>query len=1178
MPRKISNRRLSKSGANKRIFAAQKSFNNRSVPDPDYVFNLKSKNRSDIFFPLLNSLQLTTEFIEGVHGPAFPRSLNEVFSESITSAPSSLANEIIWAIVTLSIYSSELKSFITYKEEFELCLLLNDREGASNALKSIETELGWSLWYIQNSLADAQYYQGVEEKRRLVGTYEKQAEENSFLRVLLYFISKRIEGTAVPGYLQTELANFFESSESSAHRFMRNKLFGLSDPDIEDLSMTLLVDSHFSVIDYYESLIATLQGVAAKEPLTKDLCEILSQPTLYLYRSTLDKRLIPILIALDVRDRDLYKGLSSKEEFIESYSKGEYQAALELADLHLKQQPTDMGALVMRVRAELKLGHETAKSNGIVGEIEQHLRNIISLTPDTYSSALSLYALHDRFYGHSWTTFLRAVVASELTSDKFEYPSAALRRLVILESEPTPFSALLQPVVLGTQDIIRFFSKKSRYSATIQVFTLVSKGDVTDATNITEERRRRYLGAYHLARNNFTAAIEHFEWLATNSSDAESLRASAAAAIAYSRSGQYSKSIESLVTGYLKWPHAPTVLPLDEIIAKLEDPEDWPESIFLPLAFELYTSYRSDDRITHLRYAFERFQTGFQIESPNALSIRTDEFGLENVIYYLSNVWRPEVMRQTVLYEGTRQIEEERIKVCQVLAEIDSQNSLAYLAEIRERVKSLEIAKATNLVEQSKVYVDIAAIKKALRTKLGDAYARYKSSTPSIPNLDNPLIGKLSELLSKSGSESTVAHIASMYHILFAESPTELDLQFAAMFKEVTNEFLRGDHGLNAYLSTRVRHGKLSNALRKPAADEFLVTERKEGSLSYVPNYHWAQTLFELNESEHNELSDVLEVFATDLDSIIAHVKDDLIQIKITHDFLSKDTNKQALFSYQTSNLERMYMQTSDTKLKNLDEFIDLCIDALWEKTDANLVLVQEILRTVIRQRLMGTFDDLLRALNNLAFSDRLGELYNHIYRARTSTQTQLMTVTSWFKRSEVYDRQDYIIEFPVLIATNMIRNSISGAGDWEGVTLNISDAAAIMPGRSLDAMVDMFCVLFENAIGHSGECLSNLKVVADLDFKDGCFSATLTNQVFHKTFDDRDEERLERIRSELTKDDNRNRAQKEGRSGFHKLWAIINAPQYRDPSLVFGFTDDQKFEVTVKFGMEVTDESNAYN
>ncbi|MBA5707384.1 hypothetical protein DT037_09865 [Pseudomonas fulva] len=417
-----------------------------------------------------------------------------------------------------------------------------------------------------------------------------------------------------------------------------------------------------------------------------------------------------------------------------------------------------------------------------------------------------------------------------------------------------------------------------------------------------------------------------------------------------------------------------------------------------------------------------------------------------------------------------------------------------------------------------------------------------------------------------------------MYHILFAESPTEHDLQFAAMFKEVTNEFLRGDHGLNAYLSTRVRHGKLSNALRKPAADEFLVTERKEGSLSYVPNYHWAQTLFELNESEHNELSDVLEVFATDLDSIIAHVKDDLIQIKITHDFLSKDTNKQALFSYQTSNLERMYMQTSDTKLKNLDEFIDLCIDALWEKTDANLVLVQEILRTVIRQRLMGTFDDLLRALNNLAFSDRLGELYNHIYRARTSTQTQLMTVTSWFKRSEVYDRQDYIIEFPVLIATNMIRNSISGAGDWEGVTLNISDAAAIMPGRSLDAMVDMFCVLFENAIGHSGECLSNLKVVADLDFKDGCFSATLTNQVFHKTFDDRDEERLERIRSELTKDDNRNRAQKEGRSGFHKLWAIINAPQYRDPSLVFGFTDDQKFEVTVKFGMEVTDESNAYN
>lgn len=665
---------------------------------------------------------------------------------------------------------------------------------------------------------------------------------------------------------------------------------------------------------------------------------------------------------------------------------------------------------------------------------------------------------------------------------------------MVLEPQLSPFTGLLQASTNRDKHLISHFKSRGMYESTIEVFCLAIYGAVSNPSSISEERRRRHLGSYDLAEGNYNNAIENFEWLVENSTGADSLRAAAAAAIAYSRSENYSKSVELLVTGYLKWSHAPTALPLYEIISVLDLPENWPKSIYLPLAFELYTSYFSNDRMTHLRYAFERFQTDFNISSPNDLKSRAAEFGRDNIIFYLNKVWRPEVMRQTVIYEGTRDIEEERIRVCQVLAEVDNQNSLKYLAEIRERVKTLEIAKATNLVEQSKVYVDIAAIKKALRSKLGDAYARYKSATPNVTATDNSVMDTLSDILSKSGNEVPIAQLASMLHILNPQTTNELDLQFAAMFAEVTNEFLRGDHGLNAYLSTRVRHGKLSNALRKPATDEFLVTERKEGSSSYVPNYHWVQKLAGLDQTEHSELSNILEDFAAELDLIIAHVKDDLIQVRVTHELVSKDSNRLALFSYQTSNLERMYMQSSDAKVKSLDEFIDLCVEALWDKTDTNLVLVQQVLRTEIRQKISTAFDELVKSLNSLNFSDRLGELYNHIYRARTSTQTQLMIVTSWFKRSEVYDRQDYSIEFPVLIATNMVRNSISGAADWEGVSLNISDVDRTMPGRSLDAMVDMFCVLFENAIEHSGENLSNLKVVADLDLKDGYFTAKLNN------------------------------------------------------------------------------------
>ncbi|MEB0296281.1 hypothetical protein QN407_18310 [Pseudomonas sp. 10S4] len=1174
MPRKIPKWQQNRSVSNQHTMKAKVASQKRLGVNSEQITRLKRETRSDEFFDLLSGLNISQEQVVQIQGQPFPSTLKEVFSTPLSSGGGVLANEIIWAVTTLLLNGKRIKNFVRLKELFELAILSNDKVNATSILSEINDDFGWSVWYMQNMLANAQYQDGVEEKRRLAAVYDEEIYENVLLSTLLRFMEKRIEGTAVPGYLQGELASIYEGV---AYRYFKAKLFDL-DSDIDILALTLSIDSYFGAIDHYESLISTLQTMAVSEELTATLAPILSKPIQRLFRSTSDRRLVPILISFGITDTYIYADVPSKSAFIEAYSEGKYEDALKLADAHLSMHADDMGALVMRVRAELKLNGDLEKHDGVLGEIVQHLRNIISLTADTYSSALSLYTLHDRFYGHSWTTFLRGVVNLELASDKFDYPSLALRRLIVLEPRPTPFTALLQPSSDKEHHLIKYFVKRGMFPSTIDVFHLATYGVAANPSIISEERRRRYVGSYALAGGDYDTAIENFEWLVANSNGADSLRASAAAAISYSRNGQFSKSVELLVTGYLKWPHAPTALPLYEIVSRLDLPENWPESICLPLAFELYTSFVSNDRMTHLRYAFERFQTEFNISAPSELKDRVSEFGLSKVVFYLDSVWRPEVMRQTVLYEGTREIEEERIKVCQVLADIDSVNSLRYLAEIRERVKTLEIAKATNLVEQSKVYVDIAAIKKALRSKLGDAYARYKSAAPSMGAPGNPLMDVISDVLSLSGSDMSITQIMSTMHLVSTKAPSELDLQFAAMFAEVTNEFLRGDHGLNAYLSTRVRHGKLSNALRKPAADEYLVTERKEGSSSYVPNYHWAQTLNGLDQEENNELSVILENFAITLDSIISYVKDSLIQVKVTHELITKDSNRLALFSYQTTNLERMYMQTNDAKVKSLDEFIDLCVQTLWDKTDANLVHVQQVLRTDIRQKLMTAFDELQRSLSTLSFSDRLGEVYNHLNRARTSTQTQLHNVTSWFKRSEVYDRQDYAIEFPVLIATNMIRNSISGAGDWEGVKLNISEVQGTMPGRSLDAMVDMFCVLFENAIGHSGESLLNLKVVADLEFIDGCFKATLRNSVFSKTFDERDEGRLQRIRTELTKDDTRNNAQKEGRSGFHKLWAIIKAPQYLEPSLEFGFTDSGTFEVIVSFKTEVGNDENAYN
>ncbi|WPX20101.1 hypothetical protein RHM58_09235 [Pseudomonas sp. 10S4] len=75
-----------------------------------------------------------------------------------------MANEIIWAVTTLLLNGKRIKNFVRLKELFELAILSNDKVNATSILSEINDDFGWSVWYMQNMLANAQYQDGVEEK------------------------------------------------------------------------------------------------------------------------------------------------------------------------------------------------------------------------------------------------------------------------------------------------------------------------------------------------------------------------------------------------------------------------------------------------------------------------------------------------------------------------------------------------------------------------------------------------------------------------------------------------------------------------------------------------------------------------------------------------------------------------------------------------------------------------------------------------------------------------------------------------------------------------------------------------------------------------------------------------------------------------------------------------------
>jgi hypothetical protein len=353
--------------------------------------------------------------------------------------------------------------------------------------------------------------------------------------------------------------------------------------------------------------------------------------------------------------------------------------------------------------------------------------------------------------------------------------------------------------------------------------------------------------------------------------------------------------------------------------------------------------------------------------------------------------------------------------------------------------------------------------------------------------------------------------------------------------------------------------------------DEKLVTTKEEGRETYTPNDFWVVDAVTEGLCEVGlelELKDALNSFAENFDEILDYIKDQLLQVKIVHQISEPADGAKALFVYRSSNLERKLAQVEDRGLKDIDQFIERCVDTLWEKTDENLENVQQALRGEIKDRIQVAFDQLTERLAKLPAVPIVNDVLNAIGRAKTNTRIKLDVVTSWFKRSEVYDRQDFTVDFPIQIAINMIKNTMSVASDWDGVTIVVDPKSKLMPGRTLDGMVYVFYGLIENAINHSKLPVFELSAKAELSYINGQYVARFSNRVNMAKKGDDDLRRVGQIRESMLLKESTKRAQAERYSGLHKIWLTANGPVHRDPSLEFDWVEDE-FVVTLKFRLD---------
>jgi hypothetical protein len=257
-------------------------------------------------------------------------------------------------------------------------------------------------------------------------------------------------------------------------------------------------------------------------------------------------------------------------------------------------------------------------------------------------------------------------------------------------------------------------------------------------------------------------------------------------------------------------------------------------------------------------------------------------------------------------------------------------------------------------------------------------------------------------------------------------------------------------------------------------------------------------------------------------------------------------------------------LQKYDSGFKDLEELINKCVDSLWEKTDINLKEVQIELDSAVRSRVITQFDTLGTELVAICGGFVPAALSSATARARTATQQALDGVIGWFRRNEVYDRHDYDVDFPPRIAASMVLRTMSLPETWDGPEINIAEQLDKLPGRSLDGMVDIYYVLFENAVKHSVQEGLRPDVKIDVKYAQGNFACTVVSAAKKPT--ESQLAHLQEVRETLVSPESRRLAQVEGRSGFRKIWMTLDNTLYKAPELIFEHQEDGFFRVNISF------------
>ncbi|QRM38754.1 hypothetical protein F3X89_13425 [Rhizobium rhizogenes] len=1074
----------------------------------------------------------------------FPKNMLEL-SKNATFRTESFDIEFAWLASLVKAYAAEIQSFVGIRQELEMAFLSGNHQRIDELHRQAETAFGHSVWLWESRILYLDL-PGVTGNRVHYTQSIRDADAPPLFNFLVSWVSYRTSAGVSAGEVDRWLGQVLKEAAGLAGiAFPLNGRY--PDVDLEAAADMLSYSDALPLVDRYQVMILALQSLFASQAASvmgdeaikavlADLCKYIDDPQLFRLA-----RALGIDLAVFVDQRLL--------ALLDDFNGGYFSKVID--DITASDGPKDIETLELLLRSKMLLEQteEPSTSEGetrtLFREIETDLAAVLSYGDDGVEARLRLQKVILSHCNSSWAASLRLILERQTHDNRVFEPNRIQTVLGLRSAIDQPNLLLSLPAGEVRDELTSRISADHSTSVTIAILS----GLCSDAEGQFPESLSGMDQAIAvLRRGEISNAIERLKDLTAPTEPTivqlESFRLLAAA---YWRDGQIAETADLTARLFVQSRYFGSVLPIRDLVNEFlkRHSEPLPGSatrgrLSVAIVFDIFSRNISSEHDAERADAYKDVLKANGVRKASELGQHAEHFPVNELVYFLRFVCVPDVLDQSLALDTSRAVEDERVAILLLISELIAGKTPAAIKDELREIRTRQVVRETTLrLDESKIYVNIEGIKRAIDVSMRDDWNRYRL-------MNDGLETALFEIIEKVRSEK-----ADPVRIIFA-NPSE---RFAILRRIITvlrDEFtMNKEFGLNSNLSTNIRHGYVEREIRAPLLARNLVTNTDKGF--YLPNKFWLERLDSGDTDEEACLSALFDKFSTRIDDEIDRVNRKLLRVH-------SEESPEGLFKYGISDAAIVAADATWSSKETFDEFIDAVFSTFWEGTQRNLVMVRAALTSQVLAEFIESLNALALDLAEEGFDQRLPDLEHAITMVQTETRAAVERVASWFTLSSNNEYQDFDLAIAFQAGMNTVKTYFRNLSIQEDYA---SNGEIIMNGWCLPMFARLFFLILDNAATHGARNRSNLKISMFVEVRENHLFIKATNDL---PVDYNSAELIERA-AEINRDYGQARAMEllseEGGSGYPKIWKLLKTDLRKNHDLFVSVSENE-------FGVEI--------